>query len=88
VAGEGDRAALLQRCLRIARERKIQKVMGTVLSENMQMLRLGRKLGFTIRLDATIGLIRNKNSDLWPKPVTPVHVLTPLIYLFKFISDT
>lgn len=47
--GKGIGAALLQRCLRIAKERGIQKVMGTVLAENTQMLALGRKLGFKIK---------------------------------------
>ena len=32
--GKGTGAALLQRCLIIAKERRIQKVMGTVLAEN------------------------------------------------------
>ena len=47
--GKGIGAALLQRCLLIAKERGIQRVMGTVLSENTQMLALGRKLGFNIK---------------------------------------
>ncbi len=51
MAGEGDRAELLKRCLSIAQERGIEKVAGTVLSENIQMLSLGRKLGFDIHRD-------------------------------------
>jgi acetyltransferase len=47
--GKGIGAALLQRCLSIAKERGIQRVTGTVLTENTQMLRLGRKLGFNIK---------------------------------------
>jgi acetyltransferase len=47
--GKGIGAALLRRCLRIARERGIEKVMGTVLAENTQMLALGRKLGLVIK---------------------------------------
>ena len=47
--GKGIGAALLQRCLDIARERGIQKVTGSVLAENIQMLTLGRKLGFKIK---------------------------------------
>jgi acetyltransferase len=47
--GKGIGAALLQRCLFIAKERGIQRVMGTVLSENTQMLALGRKLGFNMK---------------------------------------
>jgi acetyltransferase len=47
--GKGIGADLLQRCLSIAKERRIQKVRGTVLAENTQMLALGRKLGFEIK---------------------------------------
>ena len=39
----------MQRCLSIAKERGIEKVMGTVLAENTQMLALGKKLGFKIQ---------------------------------------
>ena len=46
--GKGIGAELLRRCLAIAREQKIETVRGTVLSENTQMLALGKKLGFTI----------------------------------------
>jgi acetyltransferase len=52
--GKGIGAALLQRCLGIARERGIQKVIGTVLSENTQMLALGRKLGFKMKREPGI----------------------------------
>ena len=47
--GKGIGAALLQRCLSIAKERGIEKVMGTVLAENTQMLALGKKFGFKIK---------------------------------------
>jgi acetyltransferase len=47
--GKGIGAALLKRCLAIARERGIENVHGTVLAENTQMLALGRKLGFVIK---------------------------------------
>jgi acetyltransferase len=47
--GKGIGAALLQRCISIAKERGIEKVMGTVLAENTQMLALGKKLGFNIK---------------------------------------
>jgi acetyltransferase len=47
--GKGIGAALLQRCLFIAKEHGIQRVMGTVLAENTHMLALGRKLGFNIK---------------------------------------
>ncbi len=46
--GKGIGAELLKRCLSIAQERGIEKVVGTVLAENIQMLSLGRKLGFKI----------------------------------------
>lgn len=46
--GKGIGAALLHRCISIAKERGIEKVMGTVLAENTQMLILGKKLGFKI----------------------------------------
>lgn len=52
--GKGIGAALLQRCLSIAKERGLEKVNGIVLAENTQMLALGRKLGFKFKrvLDA------------------------------------
>ena len=46
--GKGIGVELLRNCLLIARERGIRKVMGIVLAENIQMLALGRKLGFKI----------------------------------------
>ncbi|QTA88571.1 bifunctional acetate--CoA ligase family protein/GNAT family N-acetyltransferase [Desulfonema magnum] len=50
--GKGIGAALLERCLEIAKEHgDIQKVWGIVLPENRNMLALGRKLGFTIQKD-------------------------------------
>ena len=52
--GKGIGAALLQRCLDIARERGIQKVTGSVLAENIQMLALGRKLGFKIKKEPIV----------------------------------
>ena len=47
--GKGIGAGLLQRCLSIAKERGLQRVTGTVLAENTQMLALGKKLGFSIK---------------------------------------
>ena len=47
--GKGIGAVLLIRCLAIAKERGIQRVIGTVLAENTQMIALGRKLGFNIK---------------------------------------
>ena len=46
--GKGIGAALLQRCLSIAKERGLEKVNGVVLAENRGMLALGKKLGFKI----------------------------------------
>jgi acetyltransferase len=47
--GKGIGAELLKRCLSIARERRIEKIWGVVLAENLQMLNIGRKLGFKIK---------------------------------------
>jgi acetyltransferase len=47
--GLGIGAALLQRCIEKARGLGVKKIWGLVLSENTQMLALGRKLGFKIR---------------------------------------
>ncbi|HKJ97428.1 MAG TPA: hypothetical protein VJ959_00760 [Desulfotignum sp.] len=38
----------LTQCLKAARQMGIKRVMGCVLAENTQMLKLGRKLGFAI----------------------------------------
>ena len=46
--GKGIGSSLLTQCLKAARKMGIRRVMGVVLSENTQMLKLGRKLGFTI----------------------------------------
>jgi acetyltransferase len=47
--GKGIGAALLQRCLSVAQERGIEQVTGIVLAENIQMLTLGKKLGFNVK---------------------------------------
>lgn len=47
--GRGIGAALLRFCLKIAKVQGVRKIWGCVLSENTQMLALGRKLGFSIR---------------------------------------
>ncbi len=44
--GQGIGAALLSRCLRLAKARGVEIVKGWVLSENTKMLALGEKLGF------------------------------------------
>lgn len=46
--GKGIGAELLSQCLSIAKGRGIESVMGVVMTENTQMLALGRKLGFKI----------------------------------------
>ncbi|MBF0102889.1 MAG: GNAT family N-acetyltransferase [Desulfobacterales bacterium] len=46
--GKGIGAALLSRCLEIAKNQGIRFVWGIVLPENTQMLKLGEKLGFHI----------------------------------------
>jgi acetyltransferase len=53
--GKGIGAALLQRCISIAKERGVEKVKGTVLAENTQMLALGKKLGFNIKKVVDVG---------------------------------
>ena len=44
--GKGIGAALLKKCLSIARGHGLERVHGIVLAENTQMLALGKKLGF------------------------------------------
>ena len=44
--GQGIGAALLKRCLKLAKARGVEIVKGWVLSENTKMLALGNKLGF------------------------------------------
>ena len=46
--GKGVGAELLKNSLRIARERRIESIWGLVLTENTQMLALGKKMGFKI----------------------------------------
>ena len=46
--GKGVGAELLKNSLRIARERGIESIWGLVLTENTQMLALGKKMGFKI----------------------------------------
>jgi acetyltransferase len=46
--GKGIGAELLKKCLIIAAERGIERISGLVLTENTQMLALGKKLGFQI----------------------------------------
>ena len=48
--GKGIGASLLKRCLIYAREKGLKRVWGIVISENRQMVKLGKKLGFDIKL--------------------------------------
>jgi acetyltransferase len=47
--GKGIGSSLLTQCLKAARQMGIRRVMGVVLSENTQMLKLGKKLGFSVK---------------------------------------
>jgi acetyltransferase len=47
--GKGIGSELLKRCLAIAKQRNVETVWGSVLTENAQMLKLGKKLGFKIK---------------------------------------
>ena len=46
--GKGIGAELLSQCLKISKDRGLKSVVGIVLSENTQMLALGKRLGFKI----------------------------------------
>ncbi|MGD8801382.1 MAG: GNAT family N-acetyltransferase [Desulfobacterales bacterium] len=50
--GKGVGAELLKRCLHVVQERGMQKVWGTALRENVQMVKLARKLGFQVSFSA------------------------------------
>jgi len=50
--GKGVGAVLLKRCLAFAWKYGLKRVYGLVLSENRQMLHLGKKLGFTIKRES------------------------------------
>ena len=47
--GKGIGASLLKRCLRIAKQKGLETVWGLVIAENIQMLKLGKKLGFKVK---------------------------------------
>lgn len=47
--GKGIGAALLKRCLFFAAKKGLEKVWGIVLSENRQMLKLAKRLGFSAK---------------------------------------
>ena len=48
--GKGIGASLLKRCLVYAKDKGLKRVWGIVISENRQMVKLGKKLGFDIKL--------------------------------------
>jgi acetyltransferase len=47
--GKGIGAALMKRCLEVARPLNFEKIKGIVLADNTKMIALGRKLGFGVR---------------------------------------
>jgi acetyltransferase len=53
--GRGIGAALLQKCLDIAREKGFEKITGSVLQQNKNMLALAKKLGFKVRPQSEYG---------------------------------
>lgn len=53
--GKGVGAALLEKCMDIARERGIRTIWGKVLMENTTMIGLGKKLGFSVARDPETG---------------------------------
>jgi acetyltransferase len=69
--GKGIGAKLLEHLLHIARQRKIEHIWGCVLKENVNMLRLGKKVGFATQFnreedvyDLTIDLPATKQQAL------------------------
>jgi acetyltransferase len=58
--GQGIGEKLLGRVLQIAKNRKIEKVWGTVLRENRKMIALGKRLGFTPGTDTDPGEVELK----------------------------
>jgi acetyltransferase len=56
--GKGIGAALMRDLLRIAGERRMEKLWGIVLAENTQMLALARKTGFRVSFDRGEGRYR------------------------------
>ncbi|MBU1565043.1 MAG: bifunctional acetate--CoA ligase family protein/GNAT family N-acetyltransferase [Proteobacteria bacterium] len=61
--GQGVGAALLLNLLKAARKQGVEKVWGTVLRENTQMLRLGKKAGFIMKFNSEEGAY-DLNIDL------------------------
>ncbi|MEA1966776.1 MAG: GNAT family N-acetyltransferase [Thermodesulfobacteriota bacterium] len=48
--GKGIGASLLNRCLKIAKKQGLKHVWGVIIPENTQMKKLGKKLGFDIKM--------------------------------------
>ena len=48
--GKGMGASLLKRCLVYSADKGLEKVWGIVITENRQMVKLGKRLGFSVRL--------------------------------------
>jgi acetyltransferase len=53
--GKGIGAGLLRKCLLIAEERGFKNVHGIALKENTNMLALGKRLGFAIKIGEDSG---------------------------------
>ena len=53
--GQGIGSNLLEKCLSIAEKQGFESLHGIVLSENRNMLALGKKLGFEIKRDPDCG---------------------------------
>jgi len=68
--GRGVGAQLLLNLLKVARQKSVEKVWGTVLQENIHMQRLGKKVGFAVKFnseegayDLTIDLAQTQLDD-------------------------
>jgi len=48
-------SALLKQCLKAVQGKGLKQVMGIVLAENIQMLMLGKKLGFSVKRNSDSG---------------------------------
>lgn len=54
--GQGIGVLLLEDLIRIGRERGLETIWGCVLPENHNMLKLGKKIGFTSKFDSDMGM--------------------------------
>jgi acetyltransferase len=71
--GKGIGAKLLEHVLKIAKNRGLLNVWGTVLRENINMLALGRKLGFKIKWSSD-GMECDLNINLKETEFEDIHV--------------